>query len=78
MADWTVPGPNVAFPTYGLRLPVSELTDFVAKKVMKTAGRENPNHRAPAPRTRAPGAVAQNSSRSVNWEARKTLHKLVG
>jgi len=29
-------------------LLVSELTGFVAKKVMKTAGRENPNHRTSA------------------------------
>src|SRR5258708_3163782 len=34
---------------------------------MKTAGRENPNHRVTWPRNRAHGAVGQNRSRSIKW-----------
>src|SRR4030095_5735617 len=36
-------------------------------EAMKTAGRENPNHRGALPRNRAHGAVSQNRSRSLKW-----------
>src|SRR6266481_2393924 len=38
---------------------------------MKTAGRENPNRWARAPRNRAHGAVGQNRSRSIKWAAKQ-------
>jgi hypothetical protein len=44
------------------------------EQAMKTAGRENPNHRAIVPRNRTHGAVGQSRSRSIKWvsEARKS------
>src|ERR1700680_2519419 len=38
---------------------------------MKTAGRENPNHRATLPHNRAHGAVGQNRSRSIEWAVKQ-------
>jgi hypothetical protein len=38
---------------------------------MKTAGRENPNRWARAPRNRAHGAAGQNRSRSIKWAAKQ-------
>src|SRR6202158_4176573 len=38
---------------------------------MKTAGRENPNHRAILPHNRAHGAVGQNRSRSIEWAVKQ-------
>src|ERR1700674_3267931 len=38
---------------------------------MKTAGRENPNHRATLPHNRAHGAVGQNRSRSNEWAVKQ-------
>src|ERR1035438_7523439 len=37
------------------------------KEAMKTADRENSIHGATWPRNRAPGAVGQNKSRSIQW-----------
>jgi hypothetical protein len=37
------------------------------QEAMKTAGRENPNHRVAWPRNRAHGAVGQNRTRSIKW-----------
>jgi hypothetical protein len=52
-------------------LLVSELTGFAAKKAMKTADRENPNHGVALPRNRAHGAVHQNRSRSTKWAVKQ-------
>jgi len=52
-------------------LLVSELTGFVAKEAMITAGRENPNHGATLPRNRAHAAARQNRSRSIKWAAKQ-------
>jgi hypothetical protein len=38
---------------------------------MKTAGRENPNRWATAPRNRAHGAAGQNRSRSIKWAVKQ-------
>src|ERR1700730_18572923 len=38
---------------------------------MKTASRENPNHRATLPLNRAHGAVGENRSRSTKWAAKQ-------
>ena len=38
---------------------------------MKTAGRENPNHRATLPHNRAHGAVGQNRFRSIRGAAKQ-------
>jgi hypothetical protein len=47
-------------------------TDMLrCERAMKTAGRENPNHRATVPRNRAHGAVGQNKSRSIKWAAKQ-------
>src|ERR1041385_1587905 len=37
------------------------------QEAMKTASRENPNHRVALPRNRAHGALSQNRSRSPKW-----------
>jgi hypothetical protein len=37
------------------------------QEAMKTAGRENPNHRATTPCNRVHGAVGQNRTRSIKW-----------
>jgi hypothetical protein len=37
------------------------------KEAMKTADRENSIHGVTLPRNRAPGAVGQNKSRSIQW-----------
>ena len=50
-------GRNVSFRTDRLR----------CQEAMKTAARENPNRSGTVPRNRAPGAVAQNTSRSIKW-----------
>jgi hypothetical protein len=55
-------------------LLVSELTGFVAKRAMKTAGRENPIHGVTLPRNREHGAAGQDESRSIKWaEKQKKL-----
>jgi hypothetical protein len=41
------------------------------EQAMKTAGRENPNRWARAPRNRAHGAAGQNRSRSIKWAAKQ-------
>src|ERR1700675_2595151 len=41
------------------------------EEVMKTAGRENPNHGVAGPHTRAHGAVGQNRSRSIRRAAKQ-------
>src|ERR1700688_4379016 len=41
------------------------------EEAMKTAGRENPNHRATLPHNRAHGAVGQNRSRSIEWAVKQ-------
>jgi hypothetical protein len=61
----------VAKLTTGSALLVSELTGFVAKEAMKTAGRRTSNRWAGVPRNRAPGAVGQNTSRSIRWAAKQ-------
>src|SRR5260370_23044469 len=38
---------------------------------MKTAGRENPNHGVAWPHNRAHGAVGQNRSYSIQWDAKQ-------
>jgi hypothetical protein len=52
-------------------LLVSEFTGIVAKKAMKTAGRENPNHGVALPHDRAHDAEEQNRSRSIKWAAKQ-------
>src|SRR5271167_4427883 len=41
------------------------------EEAMKTASRENPNHRVAWPRNRAHGAVGQNRSCSIKWAAKQ-------
>src|SRR5271154_6816604 len=52
-------------------LLVSELTGFVAKRVMKTAGRGNPNRWAQVSSHRAHGAVGQKPSCSFIGAAKQ-------
>src|ERR1700719_3976163 len=52
-------------------LLVSEQTGFVAKKAMKTAGRENPNRWTTLASNRALGAGGQNRSCSIKWAAKQ-------
>ena len=48
------------------------------EEVMKTAGRENPNHGVAGPRNRAHGAVGQNRSCSIKWAAKQEKFRPTG
>ena len=52
-------------------LLVSELTGFVAKRTMKTAGGGNPNRWAQASSNLAHGALGQKPSHSFTWAAKQ-------
>jgi hypothetical protein len=59
-------------------LLVSELTGFVAKQAMKTAGRGNPNHWAQVPSNRAHGVADQNTSCSFKGAANQEKFQPLG